>query len=68
MDDGRPLAADPSVTSARLSSISDSINTTGKYQGKRVYCTSVAKFLHTNGSAPGEPWRNPDNTVAFAPA
>lgn len=66
--EGAALYDRPLITSAALSSATNAINTTDKYQGKQVYCTSVAKFLHTNGSSATSPWLNADGTTAFTPA
>jgi hypothetical protein len=65
--DGSPVTDRPNVNSTALLDATNAINTTGKYQGKQVYCTSVAKYLHTNGSTATSPWLNADATTAFTP-
>lgn len=57
----------PVVSSANLNDITHPINTAEKYQGKQVYCTSTARFVHTNGSAANAVWLNADGTTSHTP-
>jgi hypothetical protein len=54
--DGVIVGTPPQTTTTALSSISNAINTTGKYQGKQVYCSDHARPHWTNGSAAGDVW------------
>ncbi|MFE4543439.1 glycosyl hydrolase family 28-related protein [Arthrobacter sp. NPDC056727] len=50
-----------------LLSATNSINTTGKYQGRQVYCTTIARPVWTNGTTATSPWLFADGTTAFRP-
>ena len=66
--DGSRVNDEPNSTTAAMSSAANSINTSNKYQNRRVYNTTLMRTLHSNGGGATAPWLNPDGTVQITPA
>lgn len=61
-------ALETEATSAQLNSVTDPINTKGKYRLKRVYNTTTNLYAVAQGPLAADAWRNPaTGTVTHAP-
>ena len=54
-------------SSTSLNSISDTVNTSGKYMGRAVYASSLGTMVYASGPKPGDKWRNGVGTVVYTP-
>lgn len=54
----------PNVTTAQLLSITDPINTVGKFLNKQVFNTTTGLNMRANGGSAGATWRDPVNNAA----
>lgn len=54
-------------TTALLADITAAINTTGKYQGKMVFNSTVGSTVFSEGAAAADVWNFLDGTTAHTP-
>ena len=56
------------AAAANFNSITDTINTVGKFQGKGIYDRTLGCVVYASGSTPESVWRNGTGAVAYTPA
>lgn len=57
-----------SAAAANFNSLTDAINTVGKFQGKGIYDRTLGCVVYASGSTPESVWRNGTGAVAYTPA
>lgn len=66
-DTSGSVVGPPNASSTDLSNAASTINTVDKYQGKQVFCTTIAKPVWTNGSGATAVWADAAGVTTHTP-